>query len=472
MSDKKVSDPFHVADDLSDLSDEDLDALDRDTSSIGFRDAMDREMDIAAGIIDFDDDDLEQDDDDFSRFDCGWDDDELEDETFEYIIGDGVRVTVHADDIFVNEHGQTCFEYLDPETGEMTEYSVDEDEEEDSQMELEFDENDLELTADEIEWLQNMSYLPKKTNTSWGGSSWGSNRSYSSGYTARTKCDDDILRMTEDFPGLCHIRASREHTVAMHFVRLSCFYELRLPSIRGHYFTLEKLMDEYAKWKLGKFSFLSDWGGFNVPGWAVLKFYEIFDQPENGRLLMEKEKWTREQIIKIVGKDRWESGDFYLIGTYDEYEADEDYTSTVVEHEQAHGLWYLCPDYREKMGRILAQDTSTRSSARGKLTMYDPSVALDECNASEATSTWGDGRKLFLETIGREDDAAKVRDRKVTSSYQKPTEKKNAGKQKGKGSGGKSSIGNGHAGDQSMSSASVIDIDDLNSDIDFDIVSP
>lgn len=201
-------------------------------------------------------------------------------------------------------------------------------------------------------------------------------------FQGKSSLPENSLVITEDKPGIYHVRCSAEPYLAMIFARMSCFYELNVESIKGNYFSLEKLQEEYKKWK-GDWTFTSDWGAFNVPGHKVKEFFDTFYQPKNNRELNEYENAFFEKLFDIVPEERWNSGNFYVIGSYHKYSTD--YSHPLSEHEFAHALWYMCPEYKEEMMNLINKWEGTDDIINVMREYYHGDVLIDELQARLAT---------------------------------------------------------------------------------------
>ena len=67
--------------------------------------------------------------------------------------------------------------------------------------------------------------------------------------------------MAEKYP-IYHVSFPNQYLLAATFLRFQEHYES--PKFRGRIFDWEEFMDWYAEQK-GKFSYLQDWSGFNLP---------------------------------------------------------------------------------------------------------------------------------------------------------------------------------------------------------------
>jgi len=144
------------------------------------------------------------------------------------------------------------------------------------------------------------------------------------------------------------------------FLRFQEYYES--PRFRGRIFTLKEYKKWYIKWK-GKFSYYSDWSGFNIPSYVLKPFYDGKFNP-----LSEKEK----KFLKLFEEEK---GDFYIIGVFGNLR------TSALKHETAHGLFYTNKNYRREVLRILRKSDLWRMKSKLKKAGYDKSFLEDEINA-------------------------------------------------------------------------------------------
>ena len=194
-----------------------------------------------------------------------------------------------------------------------------------------------------------------------------------------------------------HVSFDTQYQCCSTFVRLQEFYESPIEGIRGKFFTLEQFMDAYSETKEHKsFSYFTDWGGFNLPCHAIDSFEDVF-----GRKLLEKEKQVLKLIRKTLKKNGYVSGDrFYVIGTFGGVESEE-----IVEHEIAHALFHLSPEYKKSVLEYI--DFKICDATFGKMRKvlldkgYCEDVVLDEIQAYLSTGTsdyvFGSGYKTHRE---------------------------------------------------------------------------
>jgi len=151
-----------------------------------------------------------------------------------------------------------------------------------------------------------------------------------------------------------------QHLLASTFLRFQEYYES--PRFRGRTFTWEEYMDWYARTN-GKFSYLQDWSGFNIPDRVLRPFYDGSFDP-----LTRKERALLELFRDVPPP-------FYVIGVVDGKKLDDSL------HELVHGLFAVFPDYRrDVIGCLRRFDLS--SAKKILLEMgYARNVLDDELNA-------------------------------------------------------------------------------------------
>jgi hypothetical protein len=131
----------------------------------------------------------------------------------------------------------------------------------------------------------------------------------------------------------------------MSFVRMQEFYES--PKFKGKYFTLEQYMDYWSKeFGKGSFTYPSVWNGFNLPGKVLSDWWDSFDNDRRDR-----EKAVLDKITDLMIKENITIGNMdkiYIIGTHN-----GKYCNRIIEHELAHALYCLYPEYRKSCQELL-----------------------------------------------------------------------------------------------------------------------
>lgn len=179
--------------------------------------------------------------------------------------------------------------------------------------------------------------------------------------------------LTEVYGGIWRLHFDTIYDLSMHFLRYQENYESPNPRFRGRQFSVLDFMEWYSKaFGSGSFTYVSDWGGFNVPS-------EVLDRVLQGPIPDE----SRYDYAMRAVRDscRMRSGPkFYLIGTFGKGRA--------LDHEIAHGKYYLDQEYRSAMNSAIG---AMSKSAYRKLSRYltkigyDESVMADEVQAYMAT---------------------------------------------------------------------------------------
>ena len=117
------------------------------------------------------------------------------------------------------------------------------------------------------------------------------------------------------------------------FLRFMEYYES--PEFKGKIFTFEDYK-HYYRMKHGEFSYYEDWSGFNLKNEVIEPFQAGLFDP------LSKE----EKFILSVAPD---SPKFTIIGVSQEFKSDET-------HELAHSLYYLYPEYRAEITKLITQE--------------------------------------------------------------------------------------------------------------------
>lgn len=163
-------------------------------------------------------------------------------------------------------------------------------------------------------------------------------------------------------PRILHLNFKEHPHLANTFMRFQEHYES--PRFRGKVFSRDAFAQWYASTHDGKFSYVDDWGGFNIPSRVLRRFYEGEFDPLDAN--------ERAFLDLFRGK----KGRFYIIGT----SADPD--GDTLRHETAHGLFYTVPAYKREVLSVLKKlDLAEVFSFLGRDHGYHKSVWLDEAHA-------------------------------------------------------------------------------------------
>jgi hypothetical protein len=182
------------------------------------------------------------------------------------------------------------------------------------------------------------------------------------------------VHIKQIFPRLFHIEFPNQYIITSTFMRMQEFYESPYENIKGNYFSLEEFMDTYAEHQ-GNFTYTTDWNGFNVPGNIVVEFFEVFGY----RMLNKEIKFLNLLRDNIDKKFLTTNKKFYLIGSVAN-------NKVTMNHEIAHGLFYLNEDYRKETLKLNAEK-DLAGYKKDLLNMgYCEEVLDDEIQAFFATS--------------------------------------------------------------------------------------
>lgn len=184
---------------------------------------------------------------------------------------------------------------------------------------------------------------------------------------AHTKLADKIHLLTFD----------TQKDITSTFLRLQEYYES--PKFKGKIFSL----NEFKKWyiatspngiKTGKFSYYSDWNGFNIPSYVLKPFHDGKFNP------------LSRQERKFLNIFKNEVGVFYVIGIHKKIKK----IRQLLKHETAHGLFYTNDDYRKEITHALSKFNIEPIKNELRLRAgYNETVLQDEVHAHSLDSASG-----------------------------------------------------------------------------------
>lgn len=177
--------------------------------------------------------------------------------------------------------------------------------------------------------------------------------------TAMTK------KFTEIRQDIYLITAETSVELAKLFLRFQEYYES--PEFRGKIFTLEEFKDWYkTSRKANRFTYYTDWVGFNIPG-HVIEYVA-----HNFKGLTKDEMWLMDNIHS---KQR-PFAPYYVIGVANGQ-------SDVLQHEIAHAMYYINKEYSFEVDQLLWKKAHLLEDL-GKYIMnlgYNESSVQDEKHA-------------------------------------------------------------------------------------------
>jgi hypothetical protein len=195
--------------------------------------------------------------------------------------------------------------------------------------------------------------------------------------------DYQVKRLSK--AGLWLVTTKQAFDIAMLFLRVQEFYESANPAFVGQPFSLLDYMRWYSLNLSSEksFTYASDFEGFNVPSTAIDACFSLaLPDPNRFDVLMGR-------ITAAIRAQQ--VGPYYLIGAREGDDAN-------IEHEIAHGMFFLTPEYRERATALVEtlpqrEEIFTRLRKEG----YGESVLVDEVQAYLSTGLFQD--ILHLEHI-------------------------------------------------------------------------
>ena len=180
------------------------------------------------------------------------------------------------------------------------------------------------------------------------------------------------------FPGLVHFQYNTQYEVASTFLRLQEFYESAYDDIKGKVFDLETYMDAYAEDK-GNFTYTADWSGFNVPGEVADNFNDLYSEK-----MLTKEY----DLFDLITEHTHQFEKYYIIAS-SKYGGMYNDPREVQNHELAHGMCYLVPEYQQEQQAVVDIIKEEHPIFAKKLVEmgYCDDVIDDELHSYFATST-------------------------------------------------------------------------------------
>lgn len=182
------------------------------------------------------------------------------------------------------------------------------------------------------------------------------------------------FRLKEVKPNIFCLEFSHYYDMCMFFLRYQEFYESPSPKFRGKSFKILDFMRWYSlKFGNDAFTYPNDWSGFNCPDHIIEKVNTLGIPDKNDYDIM---MWSVYQSCKKKAK-----GKFYIIGVVK--------GNGALDHEIAHGLYYLNYHYKRDMDNLIKMmDPELRKAMNAYLLKvgYTSSVFVDETQANMATT--------------------------------------------------------------------------------------
>ena len=192
-----------------------------------------------------------------------------------------------------------------------------------------------------------------------------------------------------------------QYDLCMSFLRLQEFYESQ--KFKDKYFTLEEFMDYWSKeFGNGSFDYPAKWNGFNLPSDVIKKWLDVFFWRNDIR----SKEIELLNAIRYLMKQEANGGSlpqkYYVIGVHSDQSSKNN--NEAIEHESAHALYYLYPEYRKSCDAMI-EKTSRGVIDKAEKTLkdmgYGKNVVKDELQAYFSTNDVGKG--LIITLRGRKE---------------------------------------------------------------------
>lgn len=167
------------------------------------------------------------------------------------------------------------------------------------------------------------------------------------------------MKITKLTPQIYFVECKDIRKLSLSFMRFQEYYEN--PKFKGQIFTVKEFKTWYRK-KFGKFTYCTDWGGFNIPSTALDPFRE-----GKFKKLTQLEK---NFLKKFPKTDK----PYYIIGA-------QEYNSETFNHEIAHALFFTNPKYKTYMTKEVSKIKLDKLYKWFKKMGYHKDVWIDEAQA-------------------------------------------------------------------------------------------
>lgn len=190
-----------------------------------------------------------------------------------------------------------------------------------------------------------------------------------------------VFEIKEVKSGIFLFEFRNHYDMCMHFLRYQEYYESASPKFRGKSFKIFDFMKWYSlKYGKGSFTYPADWNGFNIPSSVIFDLWNKHLISDKNIYDYEMMQAWRECNAKIYEKTELAVNQFYIIGVVR--------GNNALNHEIAHGLFFLNKEYRKEMTKLVkGLDPNIRKSIHQTLKKlsYTPKVYIDETQAYMST---------------------------------------------------------------------------------------
>lgn len=162
------------------------------------------------------------------------------------------------------------------------------------------------------------------------------------------KIEEDFVKgeISEILPNIFVVTIKDGYDRSMLFCRYQEYYESPFKEIKGNDFSLEYFMRLYTKKNNKKyFSYPDDWSGYNIPSKSLFDAHKLFKNnlTEYDKIMCKIIHYC-DQTVKEKNDNHLQH--WYLIGV-------DKLTSSITNHELAHGLYYTNPHYKAHMDYLV-----------------------------------------------------------------------------------------------------------------------
>jgi hypothetical protein len=169
------------------------------------------------------------------------------------------------------------------------------------------------------------------------------------------------VRLVKPHPQIFLFLGETPSDLGRPFVRIQEFYESPAARFRRKFFTLAQFKEWYCRTqsRTGKFTYYSDFNGYNIPGDVFLDWATAYAGNET------------EDEQSLLGMMGALPSQFYVMG------APEDCAGTI-DHELSHAFFHLFPEYKKLMLSMLEGYDLSDVHRYLKANMYIRDVYSDE----------------------------------------------------------------------------------------------
>ena len=145
------------------------------------------------------------------------------------------------------------------------------------------------------------------------------------------------IEVSETIPRVVLLKFDTQYEITSTMMMLQEYYESPYDEIYRKPVIYEDYMDVYAKYN-GNFTYFTDWSGFNVPANVAKKYFKA--------KYMDSHVWKKEQQLFYIFDEYYKKykNKFYIIAVYKDGD---------INHELAHGLYYLYPEYKRGVDKLI-----------------------------------------------------------------------------------------------------------------------